>query len=1608
MSDTTGTPTRAAEPADQTVRALLDKLEHIEARLLTWGIVDGAFTPEELQREAELVLAADGGDYDPYDLLDVLRDRGLLFRFSTQGRDVWRTRMGETVRLLVRLRQLFPSRPWQTAPTLVSDFRFTLRPRAYPARDICADHSLFQIEQGLDLPQITRRCLDALLRRGTPQELKLARFQVDSAKSLLRDVVGTQPATRGLVVGAGTGTGKTLAFYLPALAHLAHLVDAGPCWTKALAIYPRQELLKDQFQEAFELCRTLDPVLAGAGRRSLSIGAFFNLTPFAPTEEALSSQRDLWRRVADGWRCPLLTCSGCGAELIWPHAEVRAGRESLLCPTCNTRVSGELVRLTRQSIQRNPPDILFTTTETLNRRMSDMWTRHVFGVGTIRPPRLVLLDEIHTYGGTTGAQAALLLRRWRAMIGDVGANTEGQRRHKIHFTGLSATLPDAAEFFASLIGVPVPNVEEITPPTDSGEGGVLNEGMEYQLALRGDPVSATSLLSTTIQTTMLLQRMLDPPQVVIDAGRGCDSRGLYGRRTFVFTDDLDVNNRLFHNLLDAEARDSFGNCLPPPREPLARLRVADGPDANQRSLLGQAWRAAAAIGDRLTQSLRVGRVSSQDRGIDADLDVAVATASLEVGFNDPDVGAVIQHKAPRDMASFLQRKGRAGRHRQMRPWTVVVLSDYGRDREAFQNYDQLFAAIAQPQRLPVGNRYVLKMQAVFALIDYLSRGTPAHLGKVEVRKCVAREAESDIEVRWQTWLTERLRTLLEDEIEREQFTSFLRTSLAVDRATVEALLWDQPRALMTAVIPTVLRRLERHWLRVSVGGDADRETSAADYPLPEFIPSNLFSDLQLPEVVIEARRYHAQDEASRGQDALLHDEHCMPVGQALRVFPPGRVSRRFGTRHARVNHWFPVAVQSQPQVVQVRDYCASWDDLGEFQAYSDHGEVSAVHVLRPWRVRVERAPANVLPTSNSFARWCSQFTASAEGVVIHTPESIWADLVPQARFIAHRHGAFTRVRRFAVGADANVRTRDGTDHDSMITFVDGVDAQPGGVGFVEEVDGICFEVSAPSDLAACLLRDSDPETNERLRGLRVAFFHHRLLTDTSEALAALNVFRRGWLYQVYLSALVLSAARCGTSIEQASQRFHSLTPDEFAAHMNEVLDVILQALPTAEDQNSNGGEEYELSDDRASDDGASTTKSDACDIGSVDDTSRRQRIHDELRIVFRDAAVQRRLGELAGALWDSCAGLPEWSEWLTRRYFSTIGHALLSACRALAPDAAESDLLLDINSGPPAPDAVLERSVDGRKEIWVTEAAPGGAGVIEQVFAAYAEDPGRFFFLAQAALQPSDAELVNTELTRIVKWAAVEGDGAVTQSFANVRSAIGMAELEAASEAMRTTLRMRGARLNHSVLTALYARVLRPLSSPATDTLLHDLLCRWGDIEQKLGLEVALPVFAYLAACDSDVRGTLRAALVAQISIPPDAAGRDATAWAFLAIYGLLWPRGEMSRRNTLSTYNPFAKLPDPDTHVLLPLLRDPEADIRLDDPQWDQKLELRLRSAGTARLIAPSTLPDAVLLLKRALLNMAYEPIQLDFMSVYPVVEGIEEVPAASIARLRLREAAK
>ncbi|QLE53719.1 DEAD/DEAH box helicase (plasmid) [Nostoc sp. C057] len=362
---------------------------------------------------------------------------------------------------------------------------------------------------------------------------------------MLRDLNSTK--SRGMIVCAGTGTGKTLSFYLPALAHIAGLLKKNEYWSKGLAIYPRNELLKDQFSETYQEARRLDAVLKAEGKRKILIGAFFGLTPRSAT---LDRVQDKWEAESGGFTCPYLRCPRCEGALSWRRADLEAGKEQLSCLklSCGAVIQEDEVILTRDRMTKTPPDLVFTSTEMLNRSMGDSRYGHIFGIATAKKPQIVLLDEVHTYTGIHGAQVAYLLRRWQKIIAT-----------KVQFTGLSATLESAAEFFSQLIGLNPGSIEEVSP----GENQVA-EGTEYQLVLRGDPVSGTSLLSTTILTSMLLRRILDPSE-------DPPSQGFYGSRVFAFTDDLDVTNRLFHNLLDAEGCDSWGRPLRG-RQPFAALR----------------------------------------------------------------------------------------------------------------------------------------------------------------------------------------------------------------------------------------------------------------------------------------------------------------------------------------------------------------------------------------------------------------------------------------------------------------------------------------------------------------------------------------------------------------------------------------------------------------------------------------------------------------------------------------------------------------------------------------------------------------------------------------------------------------------------------------------------------------------------------------------------------------------------------------------------------------------------------------------------------------------------------------------------------------------------
>jgi len=1512
------------EGDERLLTAVLDAIEQTEARLLSWGLVDSHVTSAELHAVIDAllddpVIGSQVSYLGAGDLIAALVNRALVFNVGDDDEPRYRSRMAEAVRLSFRLRQLFPKHAgpvlWQTAPTLVADFRFLWRRRSYPRRNKFAVDALQAVHAATD-DQAVRGALAALISSYGPS-FALADFQV---KATARIIASFDGRSSGTLVSAGTGSGKTLAFYLPALARVAAHIEADPVaarWVKVLALYPRNELLKDQFAEVYSQARRLDASLRAKGRRKILIGTFFGPTPHSPAYA--QNTKTGWQQVSGGLRCDFIRCpaENCLGDMVWHDADRLAKRERLSCANCNGTIESDEIVLTRERLMRESPDILFSTTEMLNQRMGDGRYRHLFGVGdrAARPVEMMLLDEVHTYAGTSGAQVAYLIRRWRWLL-----------RRPVVFVGLSATLRDGARFFARLTGLSEVACAEVAPT----RADMIAEGAEYMLALRGDPVSRTALLSTSIQTAMLLSRILDTPALQ-------KSDGILGERLFIFTDDIDVTNRMYFAMLDAEGRDRRGaaDLRRKPGGGLATLRFPS--TVQSRKLDGQDWEAVTQIGHSLQAPDRksVGRVMSMDPGVGNNLDIIVATAALEVGFNDPRVGAVVQHKAPRDVAQFLQRKGRAGRSRKMRPWTVAILSDYGRDRIAYQGYDLLFDPELPVRSLPTTNRYIQRIQAVYATLDYLAATDTSSQSSVwqDLAKPTERPHDRDRQAR----LAQALRRIITRPAEQDRYSEFLAKALRLAPDDVQPLLWEQPRPLITEVLPTAARRLETNWRWL---GQVGKDYWLGNAPLPEFAPANLFSSLNLPEVQVTL---------PPSPGSANPDDVVMPIGQAMREFAPGRVSRRFGLNHERERHWVAPQLDAMREQAVPIDSFVVGEELGHWPIKTPGG-IARVPVLRPRRYAVSLPVANVVDTSNARLRWRSQLVARIPGLAFAPPAgSGWPGLIRTTEFFTHQGHCPIEARRIGLGSDANILFQDGTSVVKEFYFES--DGERVALGFTIAVDALCMRLALPDRLWANL----DGDGGQLTRAMRTAYFHHQ--ARHGPLLSAIdNFFAQDWLAQLLLTTLTNEAVAKLIDLAEAASNLASGNAD---LDLNQTLNFLFQS---------------QIVDDAGAQ-------------GNAQD-----RLRQDLAAHLASPDVLRNLLALGRTLYEPPSA--DWEEWIRERFTATIAAAVLYAIQSLCPEVDTDELVVDIDPGPREADDIAEGQAS---ELWISEHSPGGNGHIEEIQRAYVEDPRRFYTLMTAALRENDFALSDFQLKRFVTEAAAPApDDPLTDALQEMRLASGAEATHHAFTALRHLIAEQGYVTSHTFMVALANRVLRPGSSVESDRFLRDALQLWDSEEARLGVELDARVIAYRLSRSADLDQALGSAGIDTPTINPDQ-------WRFSVIYGLLWPRGAHIRQAGLGLYSTFSDLPASETLLVRPFLPEGSASLDLGDPAWRGRCLEQLARTGAATLVCALERSE---LLADALNFLATNPVESDYLSVFARTQAIRRVGGHLEADVDIAEA--
>lgn len=1359
-----------------TVRRALDALEALEDPLLCWGVVDGGLTDDEVMHVLDQVTLETGELGTPEELAEILQQQGLILRDDAASPPLWRTRNGETLRLLARLRQIFlannPQAAWRHGAQLVADYRYARRPRAYPKRCRKWDSPLTD-----ELDHATYREVLQLLTakpalEGTPGNFDIAGFQVRATTNILVSLKAQ--STSGTVVGAGTGSGKTLAFYLPAFAYITSLQDSS-VWTRAIAVYPRNELLRDQFSTAFANARKLDAVARKANTRPLTLGVLNGDTP--TTKASLKGRYATWTKTSQGYRCATLTCPGdgisvCGGMLYWPEADADDGTERLVCGACQRAFDSSVIALTRRRMSQSPPDLLFTTTEMLNRNISNLEMRHVLGIGVAKKPRLMLLDEIHTYEGTAGAQAAMTIRRWHHGV-----------QGPVCFVGLSATLANAVRHFGDLTGVDDEFVTSIQPAPDEME----YEGAEYMIAVRSDPTSGASVLSTTIQASMLLPRTLDAPAVR-------RSEGVFGTKAFVFTDDLDVTNRLFSNILDAEGQRYYGQQTKQVKAPLASMRMPIPGDVGGQRRAGQSWDLPLALGHQFkTTGLKVSRTTSQDAGVDFNSQLIVATASLELGFDDPDVGAVLQHKAPRGVAAFLQRKGRAGRTRGMRPYTAVVLSDYGRDRATYEAWDALFDPMLPRLVMPIRNRAVLRMQAALATMDWLAEQVRSQKPYANLWRDLssinnARYGQQQRET--QLVAADLLNKVLRDPSLQHSLREWIAGALKLPNNVVDEILWHPPRAVILAAVPTLARRLQAEWAVAAPGGFVHGKDTLGGNPLPDFFPQNLFSELALPEgyVLVPPQR----------RDATEPEMHAMGMAQMLREFAPGRVSRRFATRDLSHRHWIPIPTDVREAVIEIPTILPVYRHDSDLLVDID-GTPTPLTVIRPDQLKVELAPDEVKDSSNAVLTWSTQFTETGAGLEGRVPKTDpIGHFIKDASFFLHAQNSHVEVQRAAIESEASLMM-EGGDGRRVITRFQLV-GQRVSLGATYDVDGMSMRLELPAAIDV---------PDEIAPGIKSAWFRHVMTTDP-QLLEHVNTFQLTWLFEALEAMLLTTAVDKQCTLEAAYAEVRA----SFADKLNETLHAMFRSTDIDEEGD-----------------------------GTI------SRLGKRLTELLREPALVVRLDDLVEQVWKPDADA--YQAWLHHRVLCTFGQAVLWAAREICPEHDPEGLFVDIEPG-------LDASGKPRTdEVWLTETSIGGGGFIETLATRVRPDPRRFLRLVARALEPGTNELVDAHMHRLLGLINSASDWSTTiAGFRSAGSQEQRVSILGSIIAKMRKAGVYGA--EQSVVSCMASRLLRPGSTTATDQALQTLVGEWRREEERLEVEIPSRTWAYLMRQRTDLDAGLK------------------------------------------------------------------------------------------------------------------------------------------------------
>lgn len=631
-----------------------------------------------------------------------------------------RSRMAELAREVRYVKQRFRRDDADQRPYLVRSLKVELRDRDKPERREPIDEFFAGLAERV--PEVHSKTLLGLSKAlcglwGT--DSRFAAFQTRSIAALTQAWGGERGDA--FVIAADTGSGKTEAAALAFIAAAAADRLLGTTGTRAILTYPRIRLATNQAQR---LTHYLEALAREPGMPTLTLGLQLGQVPetFGTLNER--DRQSGWTPIgSNAFAFPFFACPDCEGDLVLNSGAGVSGADQLSCTQCDWSYAGWIG--SKEALRENPPALFLPTTDSLHQWLHDRRYGKLFGDDPASaPPRAFVADEIHLYTHVHGAQVGYALRRLTAR-----AESNSASANPMLAVGMSATLGDPVKTWARLIGRD--RVSLLAPTAD--EKLPNPRGREYfffvqpEVESRGQEIAGAS---TTIQTLMCLAHGM--------RRRTGDDGGF---RALAFLDSIDKIRRLHAAYDDAETQRRLAAYRTRlfPDDPLTGesrdgcCREPHGCDVFRN---GECWFFAATdaaqcgprgvrkfgvplkVADQPVFSGATGRIEALIQSSD----VVFATSSLEVGYDDPDINLIYQHYAPKNLASFIQRKGRGGRGSDDRPITGVTLSIYSsRDSWWFRKPHEMIEPSGFDVPLNPDNHFVRRGQMLATMLDALAR-----------------------------------------------------------------------------------------------------------------------------------------------------------------------------------------------------------------------------------------------------------------------------------------------------------------------------------------------------------------------------------------------------------------------------------------------------------------------------------------------------------------------------------------------------------------------------------------------------------------------------------------------------------------------------------------------------------------------------------------------------------------------------------------------------------------------------------------------------------------------------------------------------------------------